>query len=156
MNYNDNCAVFKSVAFSSGAPRSYWAFTFCAYCVVGVPNYYCGSHELWVIAGGPQVPPKFLPLSTMRKSSFELLSKHMPVMLLRLKRCCTLVWVTKILARAISNFHAGRRYPTPWCIDFHLDQTWRSARCMENSSFNCEKFTCPVKCFWGNVTLHAS
>jgi len=30
-----------------------------------------------------------------------------------LTRCCTLTWVTKILMRAISNVHAGRRFPSP-------------------------------------------
>jgi len=26
---------------------------------------------------------------------------------------CTLIWLTKILVRAVSNVHAGRRFPTP-------------------------------------------
>jgi len=30
-----------------------------------------------------------------------------------LTRCYTLTWVTKILMRAKSNVHAGRRFPTP-------------------------------------------
>jgi len=29
-----------------------------------------------------------------------------------LTRCCTLAWVTKIMMRAISNVHAGRRSST--------------------------------------------
>jgi len=38
-----------------------------------------------------------------------------------LMRCCALTWVTKILMRAISNVHAGRRFPL---LVFYLFRRW--------------------------------
>ena len=56
----------------------------------------------------------FYRYPTMRKSGFSWLYLTTCVSWsFVLTRCCTLTWVTKILMRAISNVHAGRRFPAP-------------------------------------------
>ena len=93
----------------------------------GEPIYYRVPNELWNISSGPQNCTNFilkfylyLPKGN-KKSKYAkqrerlLLAYCICVCLSRsfvLTLCCVLIWVTKILMRAMLNVHAGRKFPT--------------------------------------------
>jgi len=68
-------------------------------------------HYRWRAAISIEFILKFYLHLTMRKSDFSWFAKYLLIMSFFLTRCCTLTWVMKIMLRAISNVHAGRRFP---------------------------------------------
>ena len=63
-------------------------------------------------------------------------------------RCCTLTSVTKILVRAISTVHAGRRFPTPnvrYRFDYKVYlHAAKLMRLLNEIFISCDKHDCEV------------